>query len=177
MKHQKEEEKEERLQREKEEREERHRRQDKDREARQQPQEIKELQAEAELQRQKIEVEEAQRRHELEMRHLELEQTHQGPVAQTPTEDRAKTPKPPYGKDDLDAYLQQFEWSATTARWDRNSWAIMFSTLLSGRALEVYSDRLSEVAAIDYDQMKLALMKRYDLTEDGYQRKLGASRP
>ena len=45
------------------------------------------------------------------------------------------------------------------------------SALLSGRALEVYS-RLSEEAAQDYDRVKLALMKRYDLTEDGYRRKL-----
>ncbi|XP_068728838.1 uncharacterized protein [Montipora capricornis] len=48
--------------------------------------------------------------------------------------------------------------------------------LLSGRALEGYS-RLSEEAAQDYDRVKLALMKRYDLTEDGYRRKFRASKP
>ena len=47
------------------------------------------------------------------------------------------------------------------------------SALLSERALEVYS-RLSEEAAQDYDRVKLALMKRYDLTEDGYRRKFRA---
>ena len=47
---------------------------------------------------------------------------------------------------------------------------------MSGRALEVYS-RLSEEAAQDYDRVKLALMKRYDLTEDGYRRKFRASQP
>ena len=47
-------------------------------------------------------------------------------------------------------------------------------TLLSG--LEVYS-RLSEEAARDYDKVKIALMKRYDLTEDGYRRKFRASKP
>ena len=50
------------------------------------------------------------------------------------------------------------------------------SALLSGRALEVYS-RLSEEAAQGYDRVKLALMKRYDLTEDGYRRKFRASKP
>ncbi|KAL9958152.1 hypothetical protein ACROYT_G035127 [Oculina patagonica] len=44
------------------------------------------------------------------------------------------------------------------------------------RALDVYS-RLSEEAATDYDKMKLALMKRYDLTEDGYRRKFRVSKP
>ena len=37
--------------------------------------------------------------------------------------------------------------------------------------------RLSEDAAKDYDKVKIALMKRYDLTEDGYCRKFRASKP
>ena len=36
--------------------------------------------------------------------------------------------------------------------------------------------RLSEEAAKDYDKVKIALMKRYDLTEDGYRRKFRASK-
>ena len=116
---------------------------------------------EAELQKQKAEVKKAQRRQELEMRCLELEQTHQGPVTETPRqEDRAKTLKFPSlldGKDDLDAYLQQFEQCATTAKWVKNGWATKLSVILSGRAVEVYS-RLSDEAAVYCDQMKLALM-------------------
>ena len=37
--------------------------------------------------------------------------------------------------------------------------------------------RLSEEAARDYSKVKIALMKRYDLTEDGYRRKFRASKP
>ena len=36
---------------------------------------------------------------------------------------------------------------------------------------------LSEEAAKDYDKVKIALIKRYDLTEDGYRRKFRASKP
>ena len=36
---------------------------------------------------------------------------------------------------------------------------------------------LWEEAAKDYDKVKIALMKRYDLTEDGYHRKFRASKP
>ena len=126
---------------------------------------------EAEIQRQKADDEEVQRRHELEMRRLELEQTHQRPGAQAPNkEDRAKAPKLPSfvdGKDDLDAYLQRFERFATIAKWDRAGWATKLSALLSGRAIDVYSC-LSEEAAFDHDKMKIALMKRYDYTEDSY---------
>ena len=94
-------------------------------------------------------------------------------------EDRAKAPKLPSfvdGKDDLDAYLQRFERFATTAKWEKTGWASKLSALLSGRALEVYS-RLSEEAAQDYDRVKLAVVKRYVLTEDGYRGKFRASKP
>ena len=134
----------------------------------------------AELHRQKVEAEEAQRRHELEMKHLELEQIKHWPRAQANNyEDRAKAPKLPSfvdGKDNLDAYLQQFKRFAVTAKWEKAGWATKLSALLSGRALEVYS-RLSEEAASDYDKMKIALMRRYDLTEDGYRRKFRTSKP
>ena len=70
------------------------------------------------------------------------------------------------GKDDLAAYLQRFERFAETAKWKKDGWASKLSALLSGRALEVYSR-----------QVKIALMKRYDLTEDGYRRKFRASKP
>ena len=56
-------------------------------------------------------------------------------------EDRAKAPKLPSfvdGKDDLDAYLQRFDRFAVTDKWKKTGWASKLSTLLSGRALEVY---------------------------------------
>ena len=36
---------------------------------------------------------------------------------------------------------------------------------------------LSKEAAKDYDKVKIALTKRYDLTEDGYRRKFRESKP
>ena len=93
-------------------------------------------------------------------------------------EDRAKAPKLPSfvdGKDDFDAYLQRFERFAATAKWEKTGWASKLSALVFGRAL-VYS-RLSKEAAQDYDLVKLALMKRYDLTDDVYHRKFRASKP
>ena len=75
----------------------------------------------------------------------------------------------------MDAYLQRFERFAETAKWQKDGWTSKLSALLSGRVLEVYS-RLSEEAAKDYDKVKIALMKRYDLTEDGYRRKFRASK-
>ena len=71
------------------------------------------------------------------------------------------------GKDDLDSYLLRFERFATTNKWNKDGWASSLSALLTGRALDVYS-RLSDTAAVEYDQLKSALLKRYGLTEDGF---------
>lgn len=161
-----EEERAERQRREEEEREKRRRHQDEEREAKRQEREIRKLQHEADLMRQKEAAEAAKREHELELARLAATN---GDGRTAERDDRAKAPKRPAfvdGKDDLDAYLQRFERFADTAKWHRTGWASKLSALLSGRALEVYS-RLSEEAARDYDKVKIALMKRYDLTEDG----------
>ena len=165
------------LEEEKEEKEERRRREDEERENRRQERELRKLEMEAELLKQKEAIEAAKREHELEL--ARLGQVRDVAERTELREDRAKAPKLPSfvdGKDDLDAYLQRFERFATTAKWEKIGWASKLSALLSGRALEVYS-RLSEEAAQDYDRVKLALMKRYDLTEDGYRRKFRASKP
>ncbi|XP_073242186.1 uncharacterized protein [Porites lutea] len=160
-----------------EEKEERRRREDEEREARRQERNLRKLELEAELLKQKEAIEAAKREHELELAHLGQgrNDTERAEVR----EDRAKAPKLLSfvdGKDDLDAYLQRFERFATTAKWEKTGRASKLSALLSGLALEVYS-RLSEEAAQDYDRVKLVLMKRYDLTEDGYRRKFRASKP
>ena len=152
------------------------RREDEERETRRQERELRKLEMEAELLKQKEAIEAAKREHELEIALLAVESADRRPEVR---EDRAKAPKLPLfvdGKDDLDAYLQRFERFAETAKWKKDGWASKLSALLSGRVLEVYS-RLSEDAAKDYDRVKIALMKRCDLTEDGYRRKFRASKP
>ena len=135
------------------------------------------VEMEAELLGQKEAAEVAKREHK-----LELEFLGQGNLDDRPRdrEDRAKIPNFPLlvdGKDDLDAYmyLQRFERYAETAKWKKTGWASKLSALLYGQVLEVYS-LLSEEAAKDYDKVKILLMKRYDLTEDGYCRKFRASK-
>ena len=150
----------------------RRRREDEERETRRQERDLRKLELEAELLKQKEAIEAANREHELEL--ARLAQGRNVVERAELREDRAKAPKLPSFvdcKDDLDAYLQRFERFATTVKWEKTGWASKLSALLSGRALEVYS-RLSEKAAQDYDRVKLALMKRYDLTEDGYRRNL-----
>ncbi|XP_074662653.1 uncharacterized protein LOC141915136 [Tubulanus polymorphus] len=79
-------------------------------------------------------------------------------------------------RDDIDAYLLRFERHAVCQKWDRALWSVHLSAFLSGKALEVYS-RLPSTEINDFDKLKLALLKRFALTEDGFKKKLKSSRP
>ncbi|GFR71258.1 reverse transcriptase [Elysia marginata] len=91
----------------------------------------------------------------------------------------AKHPKPPCfqdEKDKLDIWLTRFERFAGSNSWSRDKWSSSLCALLIGRALDFYG-RLSSEQAQDYDKVKHALMKRYDLTQDGYRRKFRSCKP
>ena len=73
-------------------------------------------------------------------------------------------------------YLQRFERFAKSNKWNESIWATSLSALLTGKALDVYS-RMSETAAVDYKELKEALLKRYDLTENGFRVRFRNSKP
>ena len=75
-----------------------------------------------------------------------------------------------------DNYLLRFERFATVAGWEKEAWATQLSPLLSGRALEVNSS-LSQDETMDYERLKLTLLKRYDFTEFGYRRRFRDAKP
>ena len=79
-------------------------------------------------------------------------------------------------RDQLDAYLERFERFATGEKWNKIDWAIRLSALLKGKALDVFS-RLPEEEALDYDKLKVALLKNYQMTEDGYRVRFRTCRP
>ncbi|XP_055997762.1 uncharacterized protein LOC125654613 [Ostrea edulis] len=85
---------------------------------------------------------------------------------------------PPFDetKDEIDSFLRRFERYALTMKWDKSMWATPLSALLKGRALDVFS-LMPVRQASDYDGLKAALLRRYDMTEDGFKRKFRACRP
>ena len=90
----------------------------------------------------------------------------------------AGNPKLPYfeeSKDKMDSY-SRFEKYAVANKWDRSIWAAYLSALLKGRALEEY-DRLSVADANDYEKLKDALLKNFDMTERGFRKKFRNDRP
>ena len=91
----------------------------------------------------------------------------------------ARSPKLPCfddKQDQIDSYLLRFERYAAVCGWDKSDWAIHLSALLRGKALEVYT-RPQEDEALDYDKCRDALLRRYNLTQDGFLEKFRNSRP
>ena len=85
---------------------------------------------------------------------------------------------PPFveGRDEMDSYLLRFERFARAAGWEEEQWAVSLSALLTGKALDIYY-RLDTEESSDYSHLKNALLRRYGLTADGYQKKLRESKP
>ena len=138
-----------------------------------------------ELEQQKLVQEAKNKQMEMELRKLRIDKAGEGD-----TEDylghsvahyhgATKMPKMPYfdeNTDSMDSYLNRFEKVADAQGWRKENYAICLSALLRGKALDVYS-RLSPDQASDYDYLKEALLKRYQLTEDGFKRKFRSARP
>ena len=134
------------------------------------------------------EIELEKLKHNFEMKHLELmgQLEMQRATFKTELEKQkseklahARDPKLPYfeeSKDKMDSYLSRFEKYATANKWDKNVWAAYLSALLKGRAQDVY-DRLPTKDAADFDKLKDALLKNFDMTERGFRKKFRYSRP
>ena len=80
------------------------------------------------------------------------------------------------GKDEIDNFIQRFERYARENGCAEENWAISLLALLTGKALEAYT-RLSEEDASNYFELKNALLKRYNLTAEGYHEKFRKGRP
>jgi hypothetical protein len=92
---------------------------------------------------------------------------------------RGRTPKLPFfeeNKDDMDAYLFRFEKYAEMQGWSTDDWAIYLSALLKGKALDVYC-RMPLDDASNYESLKKALLRRFELTEEGFKTKFRIAKP
>ena len=146
-------------------------------------------QAEKEIERQREEQElirerderDKIRQYELEMARLKVEESKNLSSLNETSANQvhiksAKLPPFDDANDSIDAYLTRFEKYHQVVKTDRQNWAIYLAALLKGKALDVYS-RLSSDEANDYDTLKLALLRRYQLTEEGLKKKFYASSP
>ena len=141
--------------------------------------EIRFAQIEAAKEQAKIEAEKELALKELELKAQQSQAGASLAATSPPRNKDAKSPKLPSfidEKDELDSYLLRFERYAENASWEKDTWAIKLSALLTGRAMDVYT-RMSDADASDYDKLKKALLTRYNYTEDGYRKRFREATP
>ena len=116
---------------------------------------------------------------ELQAQQAQAQATTSSATTPPPRNKDAKSPKLPSfidEKDELDNYLLRLERYAENASWEKDTWAIKLSALLTGRAMDVYT-RMSDADASEYDKLKKALLMRYNYTEDGYRKRFREATP
>ena len=141
--------------------------------------EIQIAQIEAAKEQAKIEAEKELAIKELELKAQQSQASTSPAATPTPCNKDAKSPKLPSfidEKDKLDSYLLRLERYAENASWEKDTWAIKLSALLTGRAMDVYS-RMSDADASNYDKLKKALLTRYNHTEDGCRKRFREATP
>ena len=76
----------------------------------------------------------------------------------------------------LDAFLERFERIVVSQRYPSDLLALHLSSVLREKALDAYA-QLSGGDAMDYNKLKMELLKRYQMTEEGYRNKFRNCRP
>ena len=151
---------------------------DKEREEAEKEREEAEKQRQHELQIERLRLTEAEKEREarvgLEREKLKLEAEKE---EEKKSSGLAKSKLPPFdeAKDKFDAYINRFESYATLRKWKRAEWAVQLSILLSGRALDTYFG-LTDDDQKDYEKVKDALLRRYELTEDEFRKQFFAAK-
>ena len=80
--------------------------------------------------------------------------------------------------DDIDSYLFRFETPATALKWDRTHWVTYLSALLEGTALTLFhSLSHTEDGTVTYEQLKSALLKKFQCTPEGFRKRFRESKP
>ena len=64
----------------------------------------------------------------------------------------------------------------TAQKWEAGTWATGLSALLQGKVLDVYA-LMPKEDALNYDKLKVALLKRNGLNEEWFKRKNKKCRP
>ena len=77
---------------------------------------------------------------------------------------------PKFVEKTVDKYFPQFEKVAENLRWPREVWPTLLQSVLVGRAAEIYSSMSVEDSS-DYDKVKTAILKSYELVPEAYRQK------
>lgn len=77
---------------------------------------------------------------------------------------------PPFRDNEVDSYFGAFERIAAALRRPKETWSLLIQCKLTGKAQEV-SSALSVNDSLDYDKLKNAVLKAYELVPEAYRQK------
>ncbi|XP_073732325.1 uncharacterized protein [Misgurnus anguillicaudatus] len=77
---------------------------------------------------------------------------------------------PPFSERDVDKYFVLFERVATTLKWPADIWPLLLQCVFTGKAQEAYAS-LSPEASLNYNQVKSAVLRSYELVPEAYRQK------
>ena len=117
------------------------------------------------LEREKLRSNEAIEMEKLRLKREELQKE----PSETTTLGKIKMPPFDEQKDSFDSYISRFESIAGMRKWKKEEWATQLSLSLSGKALDTFFS-LSDTQQKDYDTVKEALMRKYQLTEEEFRK-------
>ena len=145
---------------------------------------LKELEAQAQQRKEELEAQqrkeelEAQKeeralKHEREMRALELNArriAHEESIATKFDLGKNVRLVPPFNESEVDKYFQHFERVAQNLKWPIDQWPLLLQSVLRGKAQEAYT-ALPISECVDYNSVKNAILKAYELVPEAYRQK------
>ncbi|XP_058254433.1 uncharacterized protein LOC131358974 [Hemibagrus wyckioides] len=77
---------------------------------------------------------------------------------------------PPFRETEIDTYFSVFERIANSLKWPKELWTLLLQCKLVGKAQEVCSS-LSVPDSMDYDTVKAAILRAYELVPEAYRQR------
>ena len=77
---------------------------------------------------------------------------------------------PPFNESEVNKYFQHFERVAQNLKWPIDQWPLLLQSVLRGKAQEAYT-ALPISECVDYNSVKNAILKAYELVPEAYRQK------
>ena len=82
---------------------------------------------------------------------------------------------PKFEEKEVDKYFLHFEKIANSLKWPKESWTLLLQSVFIGKAREIYSS-LSLEQCSNYDVVKKAVLKAYELVPEAYRQKFRSAK-
>ena len=133
------------------------------------------IQAQMELERNKMELEKAKIQQETRLREVDLAiRGREGSHDSFEVTKQARL-VPKFEEANVDGYFAHFERTALNLGWPKECWSMLLQTVLTGKAQRAYATLPTENCA-DYDLVKAAVLKSFELVPEAYRQKFRTQR-